>query len=157
MFGPARHEDMPACRGLCLGLIKDLSCLHGIMPTVPRNLDPTRHKTRKSRTRLARHGPSPSSSHGRSTINHLNYQSTNQPKSHLLLWRGETNLESKCVRSQETKYDRRITCGIVAGGGTVHASRPQAAGREIPRGAPGLLSLRRQREAGARGDDLFAC
>ena len=45
VFGPARHEDVPACHGPCLDLIIDLSCQHGTarhdVRTVPRNLDPT--------------------------------------------------------------------------------------------------------------------
>ena len=29
VLGPARHEDVPACHGPCLGFIIDLSCQHG--------------------------------------------------------------------------------------------------------------------------------
>ena len=63
VLGPARHEDVPACHGPCLGLIKDLSCQqtgHDV-PIVPKNLNPTRHEAREGRAGLARHGPSPSS------------------------------------------------------------------------------------------------
>ena len=29
VLGPVRHEGVPACHGLCLDLIIDLSCQHG--------------------------------------------------------------------------------------------------------------------------------
>ena len=63
VLGPARHEDVPACHGSCLGLIKDLSCQqtgHNV-PIVPKNLNPTQHEAREGRAGSARHGPSPSS------------------------------------------------------------------------------------------------
>ena len=63
VLGPARHEDVPACHGPCLGLIKDLSCQqtgHDV-PIVPKNLNPTQHEARDGRAGPARHGPSPSS------------------------------------------------------------------------------------------------
>jgi hypothetical protein len=53
VFGPARHEGVPACHGPCLSLIIDLLCQHGTarhdMSIVPKNLDPTRHEPREGR------------------------------------------------------------------------------------------------------------
>ena len=60
VLGPAWYEDVLACRGPCLDLVKDLSCQHGMawhdVPKVPGSLSPTRHKSREGQAGLARLG-----------------------------------------------------------------------------------------------------